>query len=220
LIADTARANLGNSILDTILSLRKNMMASLNKNVPPYTPKNSKYGKDQTCDKNEDPLSGEPGAHPLGTGIGATAGGAVTGMAIGSAGGPVGAAVGIVAGAVAGGLLGKAAAEELDPTTCETADEGLLAEHNRSLSSSYVNPTAAEEAQYQQFVARHYDPLMSFDDREVVMRSDWEGDGYGSRISWGAAREKLLRIWSDMPERLGENYSQIPPDDVRNKFPR
>jgi hypothetical protein len=58
-------------------------------------------------DANLDPLSGEKGAHPVGTGIGAASAGA-TGAAIGGAvGGPVGAVVGAVIGAVSGGLVGK-----------------------------------------------------------------------------------------------------------------
>ena len=56
-------------------------------------------------DINPDPVTGEPGSHPVGTGVGA-AGGAVTGAAIGSAAGPVGTIVGGVIGAVAGGAAG------------------------------------------------------------------------------------------------------------------
>ena len=66
-------------------------------------------------DPNPDPITGAPGAHPVGTGLGA-AGGAAAGAAIGSAAGPVGTAVGAVAGAVAGGLAGKGIAEAIDPT--------------------------------------------------------------------------------------------------------
>ncbi len=58
-------------------------------------------------DANLDPLSGETGAHPVGTGIGAASAGAA-GAAIGGAiGGPVGAVVGAVVGAFSGGLAGK-----------------------------------------------------------------------------------------------------------------
>src|SRR5262245_24209334 len=67
-------------------------------------------------DANRDPITGTPGAHPVGVGIGAAGGGAAAGAAIGAAGGPVGAAVGAVAGAVAGGLAGKAVAEKVNPT--------------------------------------------------------------------------------------------------------
>ena len=66
--------------------------------------------------KNRDPLTGEPGAHPMATGIG-SAGGAAAGAAVGSVvGGPVGALVGGAVGAVAGGEAGHAAGEAVDPT--------------------------------------------------------------------------------------------------------
>ena len=46
------------------------------------------------ADANRDPISGAPGAHPVGVGAGAAGGGA-TGAAVGGAvGGPVGAVVG------------------------------------------------------------------------------------------------------------------------------
>ena len=67
-------------------------------------------------DANRDPLTGEPGAHPVGTGIGAVVGGAAAGAAAGTVAGPVGTAVGAAMGASVGGLAGKAAAEKIDPT--------------------------------------------------------------------------------------------------------
>ena len=51
---------------------------------------------------NPDPLTGAPGANPVGTGLGAVSG-AAAGASIGAAAGPMGAAVGTVVGAVAGG---------------------------------------------------------------------------------------------------------------------
>jgi len=72
---------------------------------------------------NPDPITKSPGAHPVGTGIGAVAGGAAgiggaiaAGAAMGSLGGPVGTAVGAVVGAVAGGLVGKGIAERVNPS--------------------------------------------------------------------------------------------------------
>lgn len=75
-------------------------------------------------DANRDPITGEKGSHPVGTGVGAVAGGAAgaaagaaTGAAVGTAGaGPVGTAVGAAVGAVAGGLVGHGTAEGLNPT--------------------------------------------------------------------------------------------------------
>lgn len=68
---------------------------------------------------NRDPISGTPGAHPLGTGAGAASGG-VAGAAVGMAvGGPVGSVIGAAVGAIAGGLSGKSAAEAVNPTAEE-----------------------------------------------------------------------------------------------------
>jgi hypothetical protein len=71
--------------------------------------------KNKPHDSNPDPITGEPGAHPIGVAGGAT-GGALAGAAVGALGGPVGAVVGGAVGAVAGGLAGKAAGEAVNPT--------------------------------------------------------------------------------------------------------
>ena len=65
---------------------------------------------------NRDPITGEPGAHPVGTAVGATAGAVAAGAAVGSVAGPVGTVVGAAIGAVAGGAAGKGVAETVDPT--------------------------------------------------------------------------------------------------------
>lgn len=65
---------------------------------------------------NRDPISGAPGAHPVGTGLGAIAGGAAAGAAVGTVAGPVGTLVGAAVGVVVGGLAGKGVAEAIDPT--------------------------------------------------------------------------------------------------------
>ena len=65
---------------------------------------------------NRDPLTGAPGAHPVGTAAGAVAGGIAAGAAVGTVAGPVGTAIGAAVGAVVGGLAGKGIAEQIDPT--------------------------------------------------------------------------------------------------------
>ncbi len=64
---------------------------------------------------NRDPLSGEHGSHPIGTGIWAALGGSLA-MALGATGGPVGAVIGAAIGSVVGGLVGKSASEAARPT--------------------------------------------------------------------------------------------------------
>src|ERR1700678_2073603 len=67
-------------------------------------------------DRNADPITNEPGSHPIETGVGAAIAGAATGMAVGAVTGPIGAAVGAAVGAVAGGYAGKGVGEMIDPT--------------------------------------------------------------------------------------------------------
>ncbi len=57
---------------------------------------------------NPDPITNEPGAHPIGTGVGAVAGGAAGAAAGAAIGGPVGAGIGIVAARWLGEPLVKA----------------------------------------------------------------------------------------------------------------
>jgi phage tail tape-measure protein len=74
--------------------------------------------------KNTDAITGEPGAHPVGTGVGA-AGGAITGAALGAAiGGPTGAAVGTVVGGIAAAYGARGVAEAMNPTTEEEKTGG------------------------------------------------------------------------------------------------
>src|SRR5215211_4289650 len=76
----------------------------------------TKRDNDLDRDENEDPITGEHGAHPVGAGVGAAVGGAAAGAAAGMVAGPVGTVAGAVIGGVAGGLAGKAVAEQIDPT--------------------------------------------------------------------------------------------------------
>ena len=69
----------------------------------------------ETRDMNRDPITGEPGSHPVGTGFGA-AGGATAGAVIGSIFGPIGTLIGGAIGAVGGGAAGHTLAEGIDPT--------------------------------------------------------------------------------------------------------
>jgi phage tail tape-measure protein len=69
-----------------------------------------------TLSANRDPISGEPGSHPVGTGIGA-AGGVTTGAIIGGiVGGPIGGVIGAAIGGAVGGRTGHEVAEGVNPT--------------------------------------------------------------------------------------------------------
>lgn len=76
---------------------------------------------------NEDPITHEKGAHPVGTGLGAS-GGAVAGAAIGSMVGPLGTLAGGIVGAIAGGLAGKEVAESANPTVGGDGEDHIVGE--------------------------------------------------------------------------------------------
>lgn len=170
--------------------------------------KNTTTGRDV----NPDPITGEPGAHPVGTGVGAAAGGAA-GAAIGAAGGPVGAAVGAVIGAIAGGLAGKGVAEMVDPTV----EDAHWREHHASA------PFPGRDRPYEDFAPAYRTGYMgyregrSFDEREAELRMEYEGGQAGvgappsvtegeqrqARTSWEEARE-AARVAYERVQR-GEN---------------
>jgi uncharacterized protein (TIGR02284 family) len=144
-------------------------------------------------DMNRDPITDEPGAHPVGTGLGAVAGGAVVGAAAGALAGPAGALVGAVAGAVAGGLGGKAAAEAVNPTAEESYWRG-----------AYTNETYVESGR----TFDDYGPAYrlgwggrdsysgDFDAVEPSLAADWEQKRAGSSLSWPQARPATRAAWN------------------------
>lgn len=144
-------------------------------------------------DSNRDPLSGAPGAHPVGTGLGA-AGGAAAGAVIGSAAGPVGTVVGGAIGAVAGGLAGKGAAEAVNPTVEEAYWRENFA------SRPYVTPgsdfdTYSPAYKYG-WESRGRFVGSSFDDVEKDLGREWEsGHGKKSGLGWDRAREAARDAW-------------------------
>ena len=100
--------------------------------------------KESKEDLNADAITGEPGSHPLGTGIGGV-GGAAAGAAIGTMAGPLGTLIGGAIGAIVGGGAGHAAAEAIDPTREEAywrAEYANTDYYNKAVS--YTHPRAHE----------------------------------------------------------------------------
>ena len=134
--------------------------------------------------RNEDPITGEAGSHPVGTGVGAALGGAATGAAAGAIAGPIGAAAGAVIGGVAGGLAGKAVAEHIDPTV----ESAYWRDEHRN--RPYYNDayTYDDYAPAYQVGWESYDPAADADwaAREQVARQRWEKEG--GTMTWEDAR--------------------------------
>lgn len=146
-------------------------------------------------DRNPDPITGAPGAHPVGVGIGAAGAGAA-GAAIGSVAGPVGTAVGAVVGAVAGGLAGKGVAEAVNPTAEE--------EYWRENYSTRPYVTAGETYTYEDDYAPAYrygwesrtqHTGRRYDEVESDLERGWERAKGKSRLGWERAKHATRDAW-------------------------
>jgi hypothetical protein len=130
----------------------------------------SSTDKTASRDANLDPLTGEPGAHPVGAGVGAAAGTAA-GAAAGAAGGPVGVAIGALIGGVAGGLVGKGVAENIDPT----AEEAFWRENHARQNYARGRDYAAFEPAYRAGVSG-FTQGRTFEEQEEELRRRYEED--------------------------------------------
>ncbi|PYQ39207.1 MAG: hypothetical protein DMF77_22140 [Acidobacteria bacterium] len=149
------------------------------------------------ADANRDPLTGAPGAHPVGVGTGAAGGGAA-GAAVGAVvGGPVGAAVGGAVGAVAGGLAGKGAAEAVNPTVEDEYWRRNYGSRPYASSGTYDDFRPAYQYGWESF--SRYRGL-KFDDVEPDLRRGWETGKLGARLGWDKARPAARDAW-DRVER-------------------
>jgi hypothetical protein len=144
-------------------------------------------------DANRDPISGEPGAHPVGTGLGAAVGGAAAGAAAGSVAGPVGTVAGAAAGAVAGGLAGKAAAEAIDPTAEEAYwKENYVHEPYYERGLDYDEYAPAYRTGYE---GRARYAGRSFDEVEQDLATSYSRNRGRSRFDWNKARPAAHAAW-------------------------
>lgn len=153
---------------------------------------------------NRDPISGTPGSHPVGVGVGGT-GGAAAGALVGALFGPIGMLIGGGIGAIAGAAAGKGVAERMDPTG-ET--EYWRNEHS---SRPYVNKDYSYEDDYQpaylygtearsQHAGREWD-----DSLEADLKQGWETTKGKSRLAWEDAKDAVRDAW-DRSDRTYKTY--------------
>jgi uncharacterized protein YcfJ len=143
-------------------------------------------------DSNPDPITGAPGSHPVGTGIGAAGAGAA-GAAIGTAvGGPVGGVVGAVIGSVAGGYAGKGVAEKIDPTV---EDAYWRESHSREpyyeKDYTYDDYAPAYRAGYSNYATGR-----TFDESERDVESYYNQNRGSSRLAWEKAKHASRAAWN------------------------
>src|SRR5450631_465710 len=144
---------------------------------------------------NRDPITGAPGAHPVGVGIGAAAGGIAAGAAAGTlAAGPIGTVVGAAVGAVVGGLGGKAVAEHFDPTVEEQYWRGAYSSepyYNREFGFDDYAPAYRVGGEA---FGRYGDA--PFEDVESDLADDYRRARGKSRLEWDDARAATKAAWT------------------------
>lgn len=152
-------------------------------------------------DLNRDPITGAPGAHPLGVGVGGVAGGAVAGALAGTVFGPLGTLIGAGVGVVAGAAAGKAVAERIDPT----GEIDYWREAHRS--REYVKPDRDFERDYRPAYEygigareRHRD--RDWQEVERDLGSQWPHARATSQLDWDDARHAARDAW----ERTDRTY--------------
>lgn len=148
---------------------------------------------DKTRDSNPDLVTGEPGSHPVGVGVGAAGAGAA-GAAIGSVAGPVGTVVGGIIGAVVGGYGGKAMGEVIDPTG---EDNYWREAHGKQpyadRSASYEDYQPAYQTGYKGFT-EHAPAKRTFEEAEPDLRKNYEASK--PKLGWDKAREASRAAWT------------------------
>lgn len=144
-------------------------------------------------DANRDPLSGAPGAHPVGVGVGAAAGGMAAGALTGTMAGPIGTVIGAAVGAIAGGLGGKAVAEAFDPTVVDEHWKG------RFQDEAYYQPntTYDDYAPAYRLGARSRQQSSStdFEDAEGTLAREYDQVRGDSKLDWERARLAARASW-------------------------
>lgn len=161
----------------------------------------------EASDANRDPITGTPGAHPVGTGLGAILGGAAAGAATGTVAGPVGTVIGLAAGAIIGGLAGKSVAESIDPTVEEAYWRDNYGDRpyiDKKLGYDDYRPAYGYGvAAYGKYEGR------SFDDVEGDLSSGWTTARGNSRLDWPQARSATRDAW----QRVSDTVERATPGD-------
>jgi hypothetical protein len=155
-------------------------------------------------DMNRDPITGSPGSHPLGTGVGAT-GGAVAGAAVGSLFGPIGTLVGGAVGAIGGGAAGHAVAERVDPTAeaaywRDTYKTRPYYQSTYDYDTDYAPAYSYGSDARTRYVGRQWD-----DSLENDLRQGWDKVKSKSRLTWDEAKSAVRDAW-DRDDRTYRAY--------------
>jgi len=140
--------------------------------------------------RNADPITGKPGAHPIGTGVG------------GVGGSVAGAAVGTVVGGIAAAYGAHGVAEAMNPTTEE---EKYWREHHEKQpfvkpSYTYEHYAPAYRTGYEGF---HKYPGKAYEEIENDLALDYDRNKAGSALPWDHARHAVHAAWAKVSHDIG-----------------
>ena len=204
--APVASDSLGASSVDPAMGISESLAEKFGSNVT--DPGDENAGLTRPGGPNADPITGEPGAHPVGVGAGALAGGA-TGAAIGGAiggpiGAPVGAVVGAIAGGVGGGYAGKGIAESINPT-----DEDAYWQSNYRNASyyesgnEYADYSPAYRVGYEGY-GRHAASGRDYNDVESDLAQDYDRVKGSSKLTWEKAKAATRDAWDRLKNKASD----------------
>lgn len=158
-------------------------------------------------DLNRDPITGTPGSHPVGVGVGGV-GGAAAGMVVGALGGPIGMLIGGGIGAIAGAAAGKGVAERIDPTG-ETEYWRDAHSQRPYYDSKYNYDTDYAPAYSYGAESRERLGNRAWDDTtEKELERDWSSARGESQLEWQQARPAVQDSWT-RADRTYRTYEAI-----------
>lgn len=148
----------------------------------------------KTLDANRESVTGELGAHPVGTGVGAATGGTVGAVIGGAVGGPIGAMIGAAVGGLTGGYAGKGLAQSAHSTGGTSTSSGVGA------ATAYPQETSSYE-DYRPAYWYGWESAQRFSDRrwtDVVaeLEHGWGQVKGGSRLAWKEAEASVREAWN------------------------
>ena len=188
---------IGNECFGTSGALHNNLKS---------TDMNTNDKKDKS--RNPDPITGAPGSHPVGTGLGAVAGGAAAGAATGTVAGPVGTVIGAAVGAVVGGLAGKGIAEKIDPTREDAYWRENHASQPYGKNRAYDDYDQAYRVGYVGY-SESGSAGKTFEEQEAELRRRYESSQ--PKLTWNEARPASYAAW----KRIDESHRSAPPGESR-----
>jgi hypothetical protein len=151
-------------------------------------------------DLSADRISEEPGASPVGTGVGAAGEGVASAGLGGAIGGPSGAVIGGAIDAIGGGSAGRRAAEVVNPTEEEAYWRETF------LSRPYADETLGYDhyrpAYRYGWESRARYPDRRWDQVERELESGWRENRGSSRLGWTDAKLAARDAWQRVDRRM------------------